>query len=185
MAEPGLGRFIDRFTVEYVRTFPHPIERVWRAISDPGEFSAWFIPGTLELKERGAYFFDSEGWTGVVMALEPPTFIRFSTGKGANGDYGERGFFQYHLEPVPGGTRMRFLQHFPPEHDYPVRGDGSPGDGTPWPGSVSGWHEFWDALADHLNGKPRGSRRARHARWQELNRIYDDHMRATLPAKAT
>ena len=40
MADAELARFIDRFTVEYVRTYAHPVERVWRAVTDPAEFSA-------------------------------------------------------------------------------------------------------------------------------------------------
>jgi len=32
MPKAELARFIDRWTVEYVRTYPHPIDRVWRAI---------------------------------------------------------------------------------------------------------------------------------------------------------
>jgi len=34
-----LPRFIDRWTIEYVRTFAHPIDRIWRAITDPRGFS--------------------------------------------------------------------------------------------------------------------------------------------------
>ena len=55
MAEAELARFIDRFTVEYVRTYPHPIERVWQAITDPAEFGRWFIRGRLELRAGGEY----------------------------------------------------------------------------------------------------------------------------------
>jgi uncharacterized protein YndB with AHSA1/START domain len=49
-----MARFVDRWTIEYVRDFPHPVDRVWRAITDPKEFGAWFIPGTLELKLAAA-----------------------------------------------------------------------------------------------------------------------------------
>lgn len=40
MAEAPLARFLDRFTVEYIRAYAHPIERVWRAVMDPAEFRA-------------------------------------------------------------------------------------------------------------------------------------------------
>ena len=52
-----LPRFIDRWTIEYVRVYPHSIERVWRAITDPKEFGEWFIPGSIELTLGGAYRF--------------------------------------------------------------------------------------------------------------------------------
>jgi|SRR5215469_8463571 len=39
-----LPRFIDRWTIEYVRTFAHPIDRIWRAITDPREFRSLVHP---------------------------------------------------------------------------------------------------------------------------------------------
>jgi uncharacterized protein YndB with AHSA1/START domain len=158
VAEYELARFIDRWTVEYLRTYPHPIERVWRAITDPKEFRAWFIHGEIELKEGGAYHFKSGDWTGVVQAVDPPRYIRFSnkTGEAA-------GWFEYELTPVADGTRMRFAQHFDPNGVYTpspdLGGDLPGGPGTPWkPGFVGGWHEFWDSLGDYLDGVLTGSR---------------------------
>ena len=55
MAEAELARFIDRYTMEYVRTYPHPIERVWRAIIEPEEFGVWFIKGRLDPRVGGRY----------------------------------------------------------------------------------------------------------------------------------
>ena len=87
-ARPDLARFIDRWTIEYVRVYPHPIERVWRAITDPKEFRAWFIRGEIELRQGGSYRFESENWTGPVLAIDPPRFIKF-------GNRNERaGYFQ-------------------------------------------------------------------------------------------
>lgn len=156
-ANADLARFIDRWTIEYVRIYPHPIERVWRAISDPKEFGAWFIRGEIELRQGGSYRFESEDWTGVVLAIDPPRFIKF-------GNKNEpKGYFQYELSEAEGGTRMRFVQHFPSDGVYTENFDDLGGDlpvpGTPWaPGFVGGWHEFWDALRDHLDGVPAGSR---------------------------
>jgi uncharacterized protein YndB with AHSA1/START domain len=214
MAE--LARFIDRFTIEYVRIYAHPIERLWRAITDPKEFRVWFIAGRLEAKPGGTFWFGDDGFTGTVSQVSPPRFIRFDQMYG-----GAPGYFQYELSEVAGGTRMRFVNHFPPEGVYaPVPGDlggdlpGGPG--TPWkPGFVGGFHEYWDALRDYLDGVPVGSRlpetdfnilsdawtqkmeRAgmftdkqaarvalslrRHERWNELNKIYREHIRAMCP----
>jgi uncharacterized protein YndB with AHSA1/START domain len=216
MAEAELARFIDRFTVEYVRTYPHPIERVWTAITDPKELGRWFIHGSaLELKPGGAYRFGDDDFAGKVRALDPPRFIRFG---GADGD---PGFFQYELAETPGGTRMRFIQHFDPAGAYaPTEGDlggDLPVPGTPWrPGFVGGWHEFWDALGDYLDGVLTGSRLPktefsqlvdsfvaatvrsgrmtpengqrialglrRHERWNQLNKIYREHIRLAVPS---
>jgi uncharacterized protein YndB with AHSA1/START domain len=205
--EAELGRFIDRFTVEYIRVYPHPIERVWRALTEPEELAGWFMVAEIDPYSGGSFRFDATGsWNGAVLAFEPPHLLKLGH---------VPGYFQYELSEVPGGTRMRFVEHFSPEGEYPFRGDGSPGDGTPWPGRVSGWHEFWDALGAHLDDRPIDSRLAptemsqlvagwvneaiqregldqkmgatvqiglrRSERWTELNRLYADHMRRTLP----
>ncbi len=155
-----LPRFIDRWTIEYVRVYPHPIARVWRAITDPKEFAVWFIRGRLELNVGGAYEFETgdDGFKGVVLALEAPRYIRFA------GPTGEEGYFEYELTETDGRTRMRFLQHFPPNGVYSETPDAAGGDlpagpGTPWkPAFVGGWHEFFDALGDFLDSVPIGSR---------------------------
>lgn len=159
MAEAELARFIDRWTVEYVRTYPHPIERVWRAITDPDQFRAWFIPGSLEPRLGGAYEFGGPDFSGKVVAWDPLRRVRFS-----NAPNPEAAYFQYELEPAGEGTRMRFVQRFSPDETFAetpgdLGGDLPGGPGTPWkPGFVGGWHEFWDALGDYLDGVPTGSR---------------------------
>ena len=218
MAEAELARFIDRFTMEYVRTYPHPIERVWRAITDPAEFRVWFIKGEIELREGGAYRFESGDFSGKVLKIEPPRLIRFSHASNPT-----QAYFQYELSAADGGTRMRFVQHFAPGGRYtPVPddlgGDLPGGPDTPWmPGFVGGWHEHFDSLADVLDGVGPGSRlpsteftalagawvnegvksgriepkRApglvlsfrRTERWNELNKIYRAHIKATIPPK--
>ncbi|RZU12069.1 polyketide cyclase/dehydrase/lipid transport protein [Kribbella rubisoli] len=40
-----------RVAIRFVRLFPHPPEKVWRAITDPGQLSAWF-PAVVELARR-------------------------------------------------------------------------------------------------------------------------------------
>ena len=212
-AEAELAHFIDRFTVEYVRVFPHPIERVWRAITVSAELRDWFMPGEIEPRAGGAFRFASGNWTGSVLAFEPPRLVRLRNG----GD--EVGYFEYELAEVADGTRLRFVQHFSPDGVYGQPGDTRPGAGTPWPGAVNGWHEFWEALGDHLDGVPAGSRLPpsqfgriaaawaakpaetgldltpdqmrrivlglrRRERSFELARLYDEHLRVALPPAA-
>lgn len=165
----NLPRFVDRWTIEYVHTYPHPIERVWRAITDPKEFGVWFIPGKLDLRVDGAYEFETgdDGFKGKVRELEPPRYIRFG------GPTHESGWFQYELTPEARGTRMRFVQYFPPESINTATAGDVGGDipvpGTPWkPGFVGGWYEFWDALGGFLDGAL-DTEAQRQARWRELN----------------
>jgi uncharacterized protein YndB with AHSA1/START domain len=152
-------RFIDRWTIEYVRTYPHPVERVWRATTDPKEFGVWFIAGKMDARVGGAYEFETgdDGFKGVVLSVDAPHRIRFG------GPAHEEGWFEYELTPVKGGTQMRFVQCFSPKGTYKPNPDDPGGDipvpGTPWaPGFVGGWHEFWDALGDFMDAVPIGSR---------------------------
>src|SRR5580704_17423386 len=165
MADYELARFIDRYTMEYVRTYPHPIERVWRAIIEPEEFGVWFSKGRLDPHVGGRFWFGDDGFQGAVTAIEPPHLLRLGDDKSD--------FFQYELSEVTGGTRMRFVHHIPrggPYEEKPDRTDDSetswdgggdlPGGlDTPWrPGFVGGFHDMHDRLADFLDGVPVGSR---------------------------
>ena len=112
MIETQLCHFPDRFTVEYVRTFPHPLERVWRALTEPEELSVWAMPARVDLRVGGAYSFMGEQW-GTILALAPPRFIKFGK-RGIDADPGAPGenYMQYQLDAVSGGTRMTFTEHW-------------------------------------------------------------------------
>jgi len=159
MAEHELARFVDRWTVEYTRTYPHPIERVWRAITDPAEMSVWFSRITFEPRLGGAYralWEEPSMFQGVITAFEPPRLLRFG------GPHpGADAHWQFELEPVDGGTRMVFVQCIPPGHEVLARWPLDPPESapdTPWrPGTLSGWHIAFDNLGDVLNGVVIGS----------------------------
>ena len=179
MAKAELARFVDRYTVEYLRTFPHPIERVWKAIVDPAEIGQWFVPPTRwDLREGGSYRFDDD-MSGPILAYEPPRLIRFQdTTKN-----GPDAWFQFELEAVKGGTRMRFSQHTTPgvvheqqpEHAW---------DTCWYPGMLGGWHAAFENLRDLLVS---GAVNKSHDRTREheLTDTYRAHVDATLPPAAT
>ncbi len=178
MSDAPLARFIDRYTVEYVRTYLHPIERVWRAISDPAQMSVWFAPITFEPRLGGAYralWEDPSMFKGQITAFEPPRLLRF-----AGPHPGADAMWQYELAAVDGGTRLVFIQCIPPGHDtlarWPLDPPQSPPD-TPWrPGTLSGWHLSLDHLSVLLDGAAwvRPDEPALSARYREL-------MRAEMP----
>jgi uncharacterized protein YndB with AHSA1/START domain len=148
-----LARFIDHWTVEFIRTYPHPIERVWRAVTDPAEVAIWFIPPTVwEPKTGGRYRFHDDGFAGVIQIVEPPRLIRFA-------GPAPEAFFQFELAPAEGGTRLRYLQHADPSVADPD--ERRPDFVAPGrPGSLAGWHHAFDELAELLDGDPIGSRLA-------------------------
>jgi len=181
MAEAELARFIDRYTIEYVRVFSHPIERVWRAITDPAEISIWFRTAKFDLRVGGAYVFggDHSDMKGVITALDPPRLIRF----GGPEPHGKDGYMQFELKAVGRGTRMVFTQHSTPgffhKPDWPADpADHPAGERNPWrPGTLSGWHVSFDHLGDSIDG----STPAKRMPESELRKIYREHMRATQP----
>jgi uncharacterized protein YndB with AHSA1/START domain len=170
MPAAELATFIDRFTVQYVRVFPHPIERVWRALTDPAELSIWAMPATIELRVGGAYTFQGEEW-GHILALDPPRLIKFGKkGVGVPSATNDN-WMQYELEAVPDGTRMRFVEHWQEGPDYRAwaidkfgkdieREEDRPGGPfSPFhPGTLGGWHGMFDGLADVLDGVAPDSR---------------------------
>lgn len=148
MDDAGFGRFLDEATIQYVRVYPHPIERVWRAVTEPREIRAWFMPARIELRANGAWSFGGEDdWDGVISALDPPRFVRFEHGPRMPG--GSAGYFEYALEPIANGTRLTFTHHFPgAEGGLARESDGVAG----------GWHELFDSLGEWLDGVEIGSR---------------------------
>lgn len=65
------------------RRYPHPIDRVWRAVTEAEHLAAWF-PGApdVDLRTGGAVrfveFAGSPAEFGEVLALDPPRLLRFS-----------------------------------------------------------------------------------------------------------
>lgn len=83
-----LGTFVDhdgRPAVRFVRTYEHPIARIWAAVTEPSELSAWFPSSvTVEPRVGGVIWFSSDpnqpDDAGVVLEWEPPTRFAFTWG---------------------------------------------------------------------------------------------------------
>ena len=182
MTDAPLARFIDRNTIEYVRTYPHPIERVWRAVTDPSEVGAWFFPpAEIDARRGGAYALGGPqtNFKGVITIFEPSRLVRY----GGPEPHGKDGYWQFTLDPVPGGTRMMFVQSSEPgvwrnTHGWPADPPEHPaGELNPWrPGTLSGWHRAFDHLGDRLDGAP-----LRNEDEAPLRDRYRELMRATQP----
>lgn len=82
-ADRGTYLQVDgRPALRFRRTYPHPIEKVWAAISTPAGLQNWF-PGrvTMEPHVGGAMTFaedpNAEPGTGQVLVLDPPRQFSF------------------------------------------------------------------------------------------------------------
>jgi uncharacterized protein YndB with AHSA1/START domain len=100
------------------REYPHPVERVWRAVTDPELVPRWTATGQgarpvgFEPVVGNRFRFvgkPTPGWDGVVecevLDVEEPSRLRFSWVGGA----GEAPtFVTYRLAPHAGGTRFTY-----------------------------------------------------------------------------
>ena len=163
-----LGSFVERDgrpAVRFERTYPHPVDRVWRAVSDPAELIRWF-PSAVELEPRagGAVRFSgdpySEGSSGVVLAWEPPRRLAFTWGED-----------ELHLELEPageGGCRLVLLDVL--------------GDRSAAARNGGGWYVCLAELVKVLDGVPsRGPHSEDTVPWEP---IYRAHVEAGLPSGA-
>jgi uncharacterized protein YndB with AHSA1/START domain len=163
-----LGSYLEhdgRPAVRFERTFSHPVQRVWAAITEPGRLVRWF-PSAVEMEPRegGAMRFSgdpySEGSTGVVLTWDPPHRLAFSWGPD-----------ELHLTLEDAGDgRCRFvLVNVLADRTTAARNAG-------------GWHVCLAELAKRLDGVP--SRGPHSEDTEPFEPVYQAHVDAGLPSGA-
>jgi uncharacterized protein YndB with AHSA1/START domain len=81
----------DQYVLRFERHLGHPVERVWRAVTEPSQLAEWF-PGQprIELRIGGAAHFEQPGFDidpellptyGTVTELDPPRRFAFRWGE--------------------------------------------------------------------------------------------------------
>jgi uncharacterized protein YndB with AHSA1/START domain len=132
----GTYETIDgRPAVRFERRYPHPVERVWRAVTDPAELEHWFPTSVeLELRPDGPMTFtfrehEMPPMQGRVTELEPPRRFCFLWGDEE---------LRLELDPEPDGCRLRFT-HLISAREQAAR-------------DAAGWHVCLDRLAQRLAG---------------------------------
>ncbi|GAA2440311.1 hypothetical protein GCM10010191_64960 [Actinomadura vinacea] len=132
------GRALLRFE----RRLRHPAERVWRALTDPDEISAWLARAHLEPKVGGAFELrwlnsgDEEPAIarGTVTAFDPPRLLEL--------DSDLHGRLRWELTPLPGpppGTLLVFTSDVETPEEFV-------------PQTLAGWHIHLDYLEEALEG---------------------------------
>ena len=140
MNEGTLEHRGDCSVIRFQRRLGHPIERVWRAITEPDEMAKWLAVTELDLVEGGRVVLtwqntDDEGNTavarGTVSALDPPRLVEFDTDI--------HGRLRWELEPDGEGTAVTFTAdaQLPPDWELEV---------------LAGWHIHLDHLEAVLDG---------------------------------
>ena len=92
--------------IEQEETYPHPPERVWRALTEPAELGAWLMPTDFTPTAGSRFTFDARPDLGIidgeVLDAEPPRLLRCRW----SGVFGDT-VVTFTLVPVDDGTRLR------------------------------------------------------------------------------
>ncbi len=147
--------------LRFTRTYPHKIEKVWRAITEPEHLAAWF-PCTIEGERRAGaklkFSFPGEvnvpPITGRMIAFEPPRLMEFDWG----GDV-----IRIELEPDDQDTRFT-LYDFIGEYGKAAR-------------DAAGWHVCLFLLEAHVAGETKPA-----PPWKPL---FEEYARRFGPGAAT
>jgi uncharacterized protein YndB with AHSA1/START domain len=140
MTDGTLERRGDRQVLRFERRLDHPVERVWRALTEPDELAAWLALAELELTEGGTVVLtwqntDPDGNTavarGTVTAVDPPRILEFDTDI--------HGRLRWELEPDGDGTALTFTAEAQLPADWELE-------------VLAGWHIHLDHLQHVLDG---------------------------------
>ena len=167
MNDGTLERRGDHQVIRFERRLGHPVERVWRALTEPDEIAAWLALAELELHEGGRVVLrwqntGEEGNTavarGTVSALDPPRLVEFDTDI--------HGRLRWELEPDGDATLLTFTAEaqLPEEYELEV---------------LSGWHIHLDHLEEVLDGGT-----IDWPNWNEAHKPDWDRIRAGYEARA-
>jgi uncharacterized protein YndB with AHSA1/START domain len=140
----------DRWAIHFTRTLEHPIEKVWRAITEPEHLAAWFPSSVDGDRRAGApleFRFDEETvLDGEMIAFEPPHLMEMRWGDDV---------LRFELRSEGSRTVLE-LTDTTPEQGKTAR-------------DAAGWHEKLDQLIHHVDGN---SPEEQLVAWRRLNPQY-------------
>jgi uncharacterized protein YndB with AHSA1/START domain len=147
--------------VRFERRLDHPVERVWAAVTEPGEMMGWLGDADVDLRDGGRFDVrwlntDEEGnaahMHGTITALDPPRLIEIQ------GDI--HGVLRFELEPAgDGATLLRFSSTLDLPDEFRMK-------------VLAGWHTHLDALATVLDGGGVDLENIVEEGWEEAHAAY-------------
>jgi uncharacterized protein YndB with AHSA1/START domain len=147
MTDGNLETIDGRPALRFERTLAHPVERVWRAISDPEELGRWF-PASAQWTPATGETFEAYGGSGEVTLVDAPHRLAWTFG----GDG-----FSFELAAEGNGCRLIFTHVF---DDRSLAAQ-----------TAAGWEAYLSRLEPHLAGGHLSEEDA-HGPWQEVHERY-------------
>ena len=151
--------------VRFERQYPHSVDRVWQAVTEPAELGHWFPTNVaLDLREGGEMRFtfpndEMEPMDGKVTVLDPPRRFAFLWGEEE---------LRIELEPEGTGCVLTFVNTFDELGKAALVG--------------AGWHVCLDRLESQLSGAA-GEAPGTEAT-SEWSEHYEEYQRRGVPAGA-
>ena len=144
----GVLETIDgRPALRFERVLDHPVERVWRAISEPAELKRWF-PAAVDWTPATGETFEAYGAAGEVTEVDPPHRLAWTYG-------GDR--YSFGLADEKDGCRLVFTHVFD--------------DRTLAAQTAAGWEAYLSRLEPHLAGGYLSEEEA-HQQWEDRHERY-------------
>jgi outer membrane protein OmpA-like peptidoglycan-associated protein len=153
------GSFAEDGTFQLVREFPHAIEHVWAALTEPKQMEAWWVHfSKLELRLGGAYQIGAQGnaFSGAITEFDPPRLICFG------------GLTRFELTATKQGCRLVLTMMRWPNGFSPMQ--------------LAGFHAQLDQLALHLDGVPKDEIARRVDTWRFVAPAYELLVKQTINA---
>ena len=143
------------FQLRFEREIPHPVDAVWRALTQ--EHSEW-LSGTgaeIELRVGGKVHMPEHTIDSTVVEYDPPRVIAFGWD---SKDWGEGGTVRWELTPHGDVTRLVLTHDHPPidpaQQDEFAKRMGWPDEmKRAVPRTLAGWHALLDRLEQHLGAR--------------------------------
>lgn len=151
MKQLELAEFVDHDTVRFVRDYPHPVDRVWTALTQPEQIRVWWVPfTTIEMRKGGRYAIETpsgNSFTGTLTEFDPPRVISFN------------GLTRFELFERQCGCRMVVtLKRWP----------------NGWsPMQIAGFHAQFDQLDLHLAGADKDTIEKTVDTWRHVFPAYE------------
>jgi uncharacterized protein YndB with AHSA1/START domain len=131
-------------TLVVERVFPHPPEKLWRALTESPLLAQWMMSNDFSPVVGHKFQFRAEpkpNWNGIVdcevVALDPMKQLSYNWGVGGDPSAGGlQWVVRWTLTPAEGGTHVRMEQSgFAPDQQAAYKG------------ANYGWQKFFDGLA--------------------------------------